>query len=169
MRPDAFSERKSIVVFAGSQPLRHVDRLAFVQDDDSPRPHLQERAVARREENRGAALIYFFEEAEHVERELGVEIAGWFIGQDQRRLPDDCARDRDALLLTTGQHGCLVFTAAAETDALQRLPHPRPDEAQRKPKNLQDDRYVLENTPGPHELEVLKDDPQVPAKERNGI
>jgi hypothetical protein len=62
-----------------------------------------------------------------------------------------------------------VLAATAETDALQRLSHPRSNEAQRKPENLEDDRYVLEDAPGTHELEVLKDDPEVAAQKRNGI
>src|ERR1019366_8213809 len=42
--------------------------------------------------------------AEHVDRELRVEVAGGFVGQNERRLADDGARDGNALLLAARQH-----------------------------------------------------------------
>ena len=101
--------------------MRDVDGLALVEHDDAARAHLEQRAVVRREEHRGPALVDLLEEAEDVDRELRVEVAGGLVGEDERRLADDRARDRDALLLAARQDGRGVLAAPREPDALERL------------------------------------------------
>ena len=50
---------------------------------------------------------------------LGIEIAGRFVGEDQVRLMDDRARDRDALLLTARELPGQVIAAVADVHALE--------------------------------------------------
>jgi hypothetical protein len=56
--------------------------------------------------------VDLFEESEDVERELGVQVARRFVGKDERGLPNDGARDGDALLLTSRQHARRVSPAS---------------------------------------------------------
>ena len=59
--------------------------------------------------------------------ELGVEIRQWLVHQHKRRLDDDRARDRHALLLTTGKlAGELVFLSR-QLHELQRMLDARSD------------------------------------------
>ena len=52
---------------------------------------------------------------------LRVEVAGRFVGQDQRRLVDEGTGDRDPLLLAAGQLGRPVVGPIGEADERQRL------------------------------------------------
>ena len=101
--------------------MRHVDRLALVEDDEAARPDFEERPVVGREEDGRARLVDLFEEAEEVDRELGVEVARRLVGEDERRLADDGAGDRDALLLAAREDAGGVFAAPLQADALERL------------------------------------------------
>ena len=49
-----------------------------------------------------------------------VEVAGRLVGEEERRLGDQRARDRDALLLAAGELARLVVETIAEADALER-------------------------------------------------
>ncbi len=48
-----------------------------------------------------------------------VEVAGRLVGQQDRRVVDECARDRDPLLLTAGELARLVVGAVGEPDLRQ--------------------------------------------------
>jgi hypothetical protein len=50
-----------------------------------------------------------------------VEVAGWFVGQNQRGFVHQSASDRHALLLPAGELRGLVAQPASQADALQRL------------------------------------------------
>ena len=50
-----------------------------------------------------------------------VEVAGRLVGEDDRRLRDERARDRDALLLAAGELGRPVLAPVGEADALQQV------------------------------------------------
>src|SRR5947207_3761310 len=48
-----------------------------------------------------------------------VEVSGWFVRQNQVRIRDDRARDRDALFLTAGQLPRLMMHAVFQTDQVK--------------------------------------------------
>ncbi len=52
-----------------------------------------------------------------------VEIAGRLIADDDRRIGDDGARDRDALLLSAGELARLVLRPIGKAHDLERDPH----------------------------------------------
>ena len=58
--------------------------------------------------------------AEHFLGRLAVEVAGGLVADQQRRVGDDRARDRDALLLAARELGRLVARAVGQADQLQR-------------------------------------------------
>src|SRR5262249_3024862 len=150
-------------------PLRDVDRLALVEDDDAARADLEQGAIVGREEDGGPALVDLLEEAEDVDGELRVEVAGGLVGEDEGRLADDGARDRDALLLAAGEHAGGVLAAAGQANTLERLADARADEPLRQADDLEGHGDVLVDAPRLDELEVLEDDAQVAAQEGNGV
>ena len=149
--------------------VRDVDGLALVEHDDAAGAHLEQRAVVRREEHGRPGLVDLLEEAEDVDRELRVEVAGGLVGEDERRLADDGARDGDALLLAAGEDARRILAAPREPDALERLADARADEALRQPEHLERDGDVLVDAPRRDELEVLEDDAEVAPQERDGV
>ncbi len=62
---------------------------------------------------------------EHALGGLGVEVAGRLVEQQQRRLVDERARDRDALQLAARQHRGEVVAAAFEADRREHRPRAR--------------------------------------------
>ncbi len=55
-----------------------------------------------------------------------VEIAGGLVGENERRIVDDAARDGHALTLTAGQFLRQMRGAVGETDRLERFLDPAP-------------------------------------------
>ena len=71
----------------------------------------------RDQEDRDAALrVQPLEDAHHFDAGARVEVAGRLVGQDDRRLVDQRARDRDALLLPARQLVGMMVSALAEPD-----------------------------------------------------
>ena len=70
-----------------------------------------------------------------------VEVPGRLVGEDQRRLGDERAGDRDPLLLAAGELAGPVLGAIGEADAVERAPAPA---SRRSPRS----------TPGVHEREL---------------
>ena len=60
------------------------------------------------------------EQVEDLVGRLAVEVAGGLVGEQQRRVGDDRARDRDALLLAARELARVVVEAVAEPDDLER-------------------------------------------------
>ena len=63
-------------------------------------------------------------EAQHLEHRfgvLGVEVAGGFVGQDDRRTGDQRAGDRDALLFAAGEFGRPVIEAALDAEQVGEM------------------------------------------------
>ena len=52
-----------------------------------------------------------------------VQVPGWLISQNQIRIGDYCARDRNALFLAARQLAWLVIHAVGESHELQRRSH----------------------------------------------
>ncbi len=69
---------------------------------------------------------------EDVDRELRVEVAGGLVGQDERGLADDGARDGHPLLLAAREHAGGRVAAPGEPHALERLADARANEPRRQ-------------------------------------
>src|SRR5688572_12706597 len=78
---------------------RFLDHAAVEQVNVSRRVRGVARVV-RHHADRGAGLVQLLEEVHHRLAVLRVEVAGGLVGQQDRRLATDRARDGDALLLT---------------------------------------------------------------------
>jgi hypothetical protein len=75
--------------------------------------------VVRHEQDRRAHLVDLLEQVHHLARHERIQVAGGLIRQQERRVAGDRPRDRDALLLATGQLRRHMFHARGETDELE--------------------------------------------------
>lgn len=157
------------VVVLDGQALRDVGRLAFVEHHHASRTHVEQRPVVGREEHGRARLVDVLEQPEDVDGELRIEVARRLVGQDERWLADDGARHGDALLFAAAEHLRPIVAATCEPDALERLADTSADEPMRQPHHLEGDGDVVEHGPAGDELEVLEDEPDVPAQSRDRV
>ena len=97
-----------------------VDDQAVAQHDDAPRVR-GDVVLVGDEDDRDALRDQPLEDRHHLVRGLGVEVAGRLVGHDDRRVADERARDRDALLLAARQLVRVVVRAVVEADAVERL------------------------------------------------
>ena len=82
-----------------------------------------DRRVVRDQDDRQAILaVEVAEEVEDLLAGLGVEVAGGFIGDQERAPVDQRPGDRDPLLLPAREPGGLVVEAVAEADPGQERP-----------------------------------------------
>ena len=77
----------------------------------------------RRDEDRAAGVCECNEQLHDLARELRIEIAGRFVGDDQGWPRDNRTRNTDALLFATGQHARRHPLAPAESHEIQRRTH----------------------------------------------
>jgi len=90
-----------------------------------------------------------------------VEIAGWLVGDEDRRMGRERARDGDPLLLAAGQLGGIMVAAIAQADGRELG-----FGAQKSitcPRKLERHRDVFQRGHGRDEMEGLKDDADIGA------
>src|SRR4051794_7597429 len=79
-----------------------VAREAAALELDDALPHLVDHlAVVGDHQDRGAAAVDAVEELHDPDRGVRVEVAGRLVADEERRVVDERARDRDTLLLAT--------------------------------------------------------------------
>src|ERR1035438_3159704 len=87
---------------------------------DAPRIEMVDEVhVVGRDHDSHADVVESLEQAHDLEREFGVQIAGRFIGDQQRRLRDDRARDADALLFAGRELERSALFLAEQADLVQ--------------------------------------------------
>ena len=92
---------------------------------DDARAVLGDVVLVRDQEHGDAALeVEPLEDAHHLDAGPRVEVAGRLVGEENRRVRDQRARDGDALLLAAGELIRMVIGAIAETDGRRALPSP---------------------------------------------
>src|SRR5205814_6058268 len=99
-------------------------------------------------------LVQPLQQREHFGRRLRVEIARGLVGEQQRRVGDDRARDRDALLLPARELPRVVLLAIAEGDDAERRYHVIAALRLREIRQEQRQLHVLER--GEHRDEVVQ-------------
>src|SRR6185295_18747120 len=86
-----------------------------------------------------------------------VEVSGWFVGQNQIRIGNDRARDRDTLFLTTRELLRLVMHAVTQADEIERGFNVLATLCFRQFRQQQWQFDILESSQHRHEVESLKD------------
>ena len=119
--------------------------LADIRDDlavgelDHALRALGDVALVGDHHDRPAERVQAGEDVEHLLRRRAVEVSGRLVGEHDRRVGDDRARDRGALLLAAGELRRSVQRAVGEPDGRDRLEraraslgpvHPRVDQRQ---------------------------------------
>src|ERR1017187_373137 len=107
---------QGVIVLVGRDSFDDVERLAFAENDDATRPHLEERAIVRRKENRRTRRVDLLEETEDVDGKLRIQIPGRLIGEDESRLSDNRTGNGHALLLTPRKDRRHVLPPSRQAD-----------------------------------------------------
>src|SRR5882757_7416709 len=92
-----------------------------VEGDGAAADASNQLPIVSGDDHGGTASVDFAEEIHDLERQIGIEIARGFIGEDQLRLVDQGPGDGNTLLLTAGQLFWKRIHAVLETDPLQHL------------------------------------------------
>jgi hypothetical protein len=112
----------------------------------------------RRDDHGRAARRGVGDQVHDLEREVGVEVAGRLVGEQDVRLVDQRARDRDALLLAARERERALVAAVLQADLLQHLEHARARDAARCRDHVERERDVLLDGAAREQLEVLEHD-----------
>ena len=132
-------------------PAHAVDHGRVVRGDDHGRPRAVDAVQQLHDPDRG----------------LGIEVAGRLVGQQQRRVVDERARHRDALLLAAGELVGEVVQLGRQAGQAQDVRHLGADLLARAAGDLQRIGDVVVHGAVGQQLEVLEDDPEVAPEERD--
>ena len=130
-------------------PAHAVDHGRVVRGDDHGRPREVDAVQQLHDPDRG----------------LGIEVAGRLVGQQQRRVVDERARDRHALLLAAGELVGEVVQLGRQAGQAQDVRHLGADLLARAAGDLQRIGDVVVHGPVGQQLEVLEDHPEVAPEE----
>src|ERR1700674_1233877 len=92
----------------------------------------------------------------------GIEVAGWFVGDDETRSVHERPGDRDALLLATGKVRGIRKVLAGEAHGVHGLGHARMNRVLGFAVDPQRERDVLVDREVRQQLEVLEDQADLP-------
>jgi hypothetical protein len=95
--------------------------VAPLQRYDAPMELRNRGDVVRRHKDRRAAAIDVEENVENVGARVGVEVAGRLIGQQHLWIVDERPRNRDALLLASGEFGRACVGAVEDSEAVEEF------------------------------------------------
>ena len=109
------------------------------------------------DEHGRAGAVDPVEQLHDPDRGLGVEVPGRLVGQEQRRVVDERARDRDALLLAAGELVGIVVDLRLEADEAEDLGDLAADLAAAGADHLQRVGDVVVDVAVRKQLEVLED------------
>ena len=98
-----------------------------------------------RDDDGGAARVGVGDDVHDVPGELGIQVPCRLVGQQERRIRDQRAGNRDALLLSSGERSRSVLHAMSQAQAFERAPDAGPGLAPRSARNLERDRHVVVN------------------------
>ena len=130
-----------------------------VDGHHAPAQQVDDVPVVGRHQDRRLGLVVDLEEELHDLPAGGrVEVAGRLVGDDQSRLVNERAGDRDALLLATGELTGVLLELAGEAHGLQRLGAPAADLPAGLAQHSQREGDVLVDGQPRKELEVLEDE-----------
>src|SRR5436190_2381433 len=122
-----------------------------------------ELAVVRGDQHGRAPRVDLAEQVHDLEREVRIEVAGRLVGEDDHRIVDERARDRDPLLLAAGELHRIRVHPVLQPDPLQHLEGPALLLRRRHAEHARHERHVVEHGLVRQQLEVLEDEAEGPA------
>src|SRR5262245_3945207 len=94
---------------------------ATITEPDDPRAVFRDVTFVRHEHDRQPALdVQLLKDVHHLDAGPRVEVAGRLVGEQQHRVGNERARDRDALLLSARHLVRMVIDARTEADRFER-------------------------------------------------
>ena len=133
------------------------DDAALVELDHAAAHVVDHLAVVGDDDDRRAGLVDPVEQLHHADRGDRVEVAAGLVGEQQRRVVDEGAGDRDALLLAAGELVGVAVQLGREADQAQRLRHLGADLGAAGADHLQRVGDVVVDGAVGQQLEVLED------------
>ena len=100
--------------------LEVVEDAAVEEADDPLAAAGEDGVVGGDHDGHAAGGAEFEQEVEDLAAGTGVEVAGRLVREEEDRIADQCAGDRDPLLLTAGQLGGKRLLAAGEADRVEQ-------------------------------------------------
>src|SRR6266404_914979 len=135
--------------------------------DDALAHLVHHLAVVRHHQNRRAAAVDAVEKLHDPDGGVGVEVAGRLVADEKRRVVDERARDRDALLLAAGKLVRRGAHLVREPHHREHLGHFLADRRIALALHLQGIGNVLGGGAVGEQLEVLEHAADVPAQHRD--
>ena len=123
--------------------------------------------IVRRDDHRTPDLVESLEQCHRVPAELGVEIPGRFVGEQQRWTVNHRTRDPDPLLLAAGKHRRLQAFPFEQTDEIQSRAYPPAHLAVTITCRDQWQRHVVEYGPLHEKPVILEHHAKVTTVQRN--
>ena len=139
------------------------DHVALGQLDHAAAHAVDHRLVVGGDDHRRPGAVDAVEQLHDPDRGLGVEVAGRLVGQQQRRVVDERARDRHALLLAAGELVGEVVELGREPGQAQDVRHLLADLAALAARDLERVGDVVVDRAARQQLEVLEDHADVAA------
>src|ERR687895_1631808 len=130
---------------------------AVVEGDDALAHLVHHLAVVGRHHDGRPRAVDPVEELHDPDRGVGVEVPGWLVADEERRVVDERARDRDALLLAARELLRTRVHLVREPDEVQNLGHLPADLRARLALDAERVADVLRGGAIREELEVLED------------
>ena len=143
------------------------DHAALAQLDHAPAHLVDHLLVVGRDDDGRAGAVDPVDQLHDPDRRLGVEVAGRLVAEQQRRVVDERARDRDALLLAARQLVGVVVQLGRQADQAQDVRHLAADRLAVLADHLERVRDVRVDRAVRQQLEVLEDDADVAAQLRH--
>jgi len=116
--------------------------------------------------DRRPLVIDIAQQAQKLGGEIGVEVAGGLIGENQSWLVGKGSGDRDTLLLSSRESIRESRLPMLQTEAPEHFHSPAMGFARRDTMDAQDEGDVLEHGLAPQKLEILKDHADLAAQQR---
>ena len=139
-----------------------------IADDDAPlhgnhplAHGIDDLPVVGHHQNRGAALVDLLQQSHDLPGILGIQVAGWLVGQQDGGLVHQGPGQRHPLLLAAGELLCLRFVFSRQPHRCQDGGHVPPDLFGRHLDDALGERHVLIHVPVVQQPEVLEHHAQV--------
>ena len=113
------------------------------------------------QDDRVPGTVQPLEQRQDLQTGLRIQIPGRFVSQQNRRIVDEGARDRDALTLTAGQLVRLVRDPVGELDPLERLERARAPDGAGDTGVDERQLHVVQRRGSRQQVEGLEDEPDL--------
>src|SRR6185369_11682182 len=135
------------------------DDASLIEGDRAAAHKANQFAIVRRHNHGCTASVDLTEQVHDFERQIRVKVAGWFVGEDKRRIVHKRSCYRDALLLSARQVSWICVDAVLQSNPLEHLKGASPLLPARHAEHFEYECDVFKHGARRNQLEVLEDEP----------